>query len=237
MIQVAICDDENIVCEQLSEYCQRWGSKHHQTVATRRYNSPEILLADYRDDMDILLLDIQMGSMNGLQAAQQLRALGKNVCILFVTNMRDYAIACYHVRPFSFLTKPLLYEEFELEFTSAVQNVMDARTRSLIFRTKEGICKIAVQKIEYIEVNDHMLTVGQTDGVQTACYGSISSIQGQLESQGFLRCHSAFLINQAFIRDIGRASLTTVSGKSIPISKHRRAALLAGIARYAGLRI
>lgn len=237
MIRVVICDDEITMCNQLEEYCKRWGQQHNIIVTVRRYNNPGIFLADYRDDTDILLLDIQMEKMDGLQVAQKLRQQEKNVCILFVTNRQDYAIACYRVRPFSFLPKPLAYEDFALEFGNAVQNVMDSRTHDLVVRTPQGLHKLSVQAIEYIEVNDHMLTVHQADGVEKVCYGSISSIRDQLAQHGFLRCHSAFLVNQAYIRDIRRSDLITVSGKCIPISKHRRAALLEDIARFAGMRI
>ena len=44
MIRVVICDDEITMCNQLEEYCKRWGQQHNIIVTVRRYNNPGIFL-------------------------------------------------------------------------------------------------------------------------------------------------------------------------------------------------
>ena len=237
MIRIAICDDERNICELLEKYCKKWALNNNVSVSIRCYEDPVILLADYRDDTDIVFLDIQMERMDGLEAAKKLRELGKDVCLFFVTNRQDYAVACYKVRPFSFLLKPVSYEDFQGEFATAIRRVLDFRDSYLTINSSEGISRINIRNIEYIEVSDHRLTFHESDGKSYISYGSISSLEEQLAEHGFFRCHSAFLINQAYIKSVRKTELYLASGKNIPVSKHRRADFLEQIAKYEGTRI
>jgi len=86
-VKFTICEDEKEVAEQLREYVQRVVESINESAEITIFTDGEQLLAHYPNDTDILLLDIMMGQMDGMEVARRLRDLKKDVCIIFVTSM------------------------------------------------------------------------------------------------------------------------------------------------------
>lgn len=237
MINVSICDDEQGSIDILLKYIERWAAKSGENIKTKTYCSPRILLADFSDDVDILLLDIRMKELDGIETARALREKNRNVCILFITSIAEAAIECYRVRAFSFLTKPLSYAEFELEFSDAVRTVTDKKDEYLYVNSDNTLHKIRLHDILYIEVLNHTIALRLRDGQRIESYGSLKDIEGRVEGKGFFRCHSGYLINHSYISEIGSTRIKMSDGSLVPLSRHRKAEFLSEVCRYVGVRI
>jgi two-component system, LytTR family, response regulator LytT len=237
MINVSICDDEQSGIDVLLKYIDRWASQHKENIKTKTYHSPDILLADFDGSVDILLLDIKMKEMNGVETARILRKRNSEVCIIFITSMAEAAIECYSVRAFSFLTKPLSYAEFDLEFTDAVRVTTGRRDDYLLINTDNSLNKVNIHNILYIEVLDHTISLHLNDGRQLQCYGSMRDFESRVKDKGFFRCHSGYLVNYSYIEKISSSQIQLRGGAQIPLSRHRKNEFLSEICRYVGVRI
>lgn len=237
MLRIVICDDEKVICDQLSEYITRWAEENDEETEVRSYTMASVMLADYKDDTDILLLDIMMDGMNGLDAAKELRRRGKEVRMIFITSMTGYAIECYKVRAFGFLTKPVSYEEFRLEFSDAARSILENKARYIMIRSGGDLNKINVNDILYLEVKNHIVTVYLNDGSRINCYQAMKILEGELGGYGFFRCHAAFLVNQRFITKIRQNELELRGGIIIPVSRQKRQGFLDELTAYVGMRI
>lgn len=109
MIRIAVCEDEEVQAEYLKTLLDRWQELAGVSAAVDVYRSAEQFLfeAEEQKTYDIMLLDIQMGEMNGLDLARRVRERDKRVRIVFLTGVADYAIEGYEVGALRYLLKPV----------------------------------------------------------------------------------------------------------------------------------
>ena len=232
-VKFTICEDEKEVAKQLSEYVQRVVESMNESAEITIFTDGEQLLAHYPNDTDILLLDIVMGQMDGMEVARRLRDLKRDVCIIFVTSMAQYAIEGYKVRAFSFLTKPIQYEEFRLEISMAIDKVLKMRGKELVLKSNQKYYRINSQEIYYIEVQNHKISIHlKHDTIEFT--GKLSDLEEELKTCGFARCHAAFLVGFRYIRIIGNDCLILDGEQVIPISRNRRKSFLQAMTEYVG---
>ena len=135
MLDVAIVDDEKEVREELAQMVLRFASQEGIRAKTHAYVDGADLLAalDAGEAVhDIVLLDIEMAQVSGMDAAHELRRRGCDAQIVFVTNMAQYAIRGYEVGAFDFVVKPVEYRVFAFKFKRVVEAVRTpARPRGL----------------------------------------------------------------------------------------------------------
>ena len=97
MIRIALVEDEAEVRAQLQGYVQRHTRQYGTEFAVTEFADGMELLDDYRPVYDILFLDVEMKHLDGMETARRVRELDKDVIIVFITNMAQYAIGGYAV--------------------------------------------------------------------------------------------------------------------------------------------
>ena len=111
--RVAIVDDSNIDAEYVQSIVNAWARERQAGVQTQRFASAENFLFHYAEDKewDILLLDIEMGAMDGISLAKRIRQDNETVQIVFVTGFGDYISEGYEVSALHYLMKPVKQEK------------------------------------------------------------------------------------------------------------------------------
>ncbi|MCR4868760.1 MAG: response regulator, partial [Lachnospiraceae bacterium] len=95
MIHIAIVEDEELYRKQLMEYLRDYEREQSVSFDVRTYTDGAEIAEDYPGDLDIILMDIQMKFMDGMTAAEKIRRLDRQVVLMFITNMTQYAIRGY----------------------------------------------------------------------------------------------------------------------------------------------
>ena len=97
--KIAICDDFAADRKYLSSLCERWSRHNCYRIQISEFTSAENFLFYYAEkkDFDILLLDIEMGAMDGVTMARKLRQDNQTVQIIFITGYADYISDGYEV--------------------------------------------------------------------------------------------------------------------------------------------
>ena len=119
MIRVAIVEDEEAVREQLLGYVQRYTRQYGTTFEVRTFSDGVEILEGYRPVFDLILLDVEMKHLDGMETAQRIRALDSDVMIVFITNMAQYAIKGYAVGALDYVLKPVPYFAFSQQLQKA----------------------------------------------------------------------------------------------------------------------
>lgn len=233
MRKIAICDDEPYIREMLCDYLNSLQEKINQQFLITCYTNGEDLLKQMNPDTDLLLLDIKMGDLSGMQAAHRLRAAGLNTCIIFITSMVQYALEGYEVHAFAFIRKPLRYPQFERTILAALQALESQAKHNLLLRRGNTLDSISIDSILYVETLDHTSVVVTENG-RMEYNISLSKIAAELDACGFGICHKSYLVNFRQIRSIQSASLLLSDQESLPISKHRRKYFLEQFTKYMG---
>ena len=115
MIRIAVCDDDRIVRESIVKALRRYERDNGMEFEVLEYAAADALLVSYPAELDLILLDIYMPGIDGMDAARAIRQFDQDVCIIFITTMYQRAIEGYKVRAFGFIRKPVSYEEFSHE--------------------------------------------------------------------------------------------------------------------------
>lgn len=233
MRNIAIVEDEDLAAQALIDHIKQYEAQTGQRFQIFRFVNGADFLEDYRAVYAVVFLDVQMPKMNGLETALQLRRCDKNVSIIFITNLVQYALKGYEVDAVSYLIKPVSYYDFSMKFKKALDIYLLNEDRSFTVNTPGGLCRISTDKLMYVEIMNHRLFYHLIDDV-IEMTGVLSGVEQQLNRFGFLRCNKCYLVNPKFIVKV-KSSTVQVGDNLLQISRPRRAAFLAELANwYAG---
>lgn len=109
MLRIAVVDDDAAFQGQIKEFIERSLQKENEHFSVRCYRDGVSFLSEYQSDYDIIIIDIMMPFMNGIEVARKLREHDKNVLVMFITATADFAIRGYEVSAVDYILKPLSY--------------------------------------------------------------------------------------------------------------------------------
>ena len=231
--KIAVCDDEKAMLRQLSLYLDQIQEETGERYDLFYYTSAEELLDHLPIDVHVILLDISMGDMSGMECAKILRGRGCEAAVFFITSMTEYALEGYEVHAFAFLPKPLIYSELKERLADCFSWMDRKRKAVLPVETAGGMELLPIEEILYAEVYQHELSFVLCGRVVTGTL-QLSQVAERLEPHGFFRCHRSYLVNMVQIRRIDPDVITMQNGTTVPISKHRRKAFLDAFSNYMG---
>ena len=159
LIHVAIVEDEPLFVQQLKEYIGRYEKDRGRRIKITTFADGEDITDDYRGGYDIILMDIQMRFMDGMTAAEKIRTLDHEVIIMFITNMIQYAVRGYEVDAMDYVVKPVEYFAFSQKLDKAIGRMKKAVQTYISVPTEDGLQKLAVSDIYYIESQGHNMHV------------------------------------------------------------------------------
>ena len=221
MIRIAVAEDEQNTYEMIHAFLERYASEKQLKIQVKHFHNGFEITDSYKPEYDIILMDVDMPLINGIDAARKIRLLDPAVIIIFITNLSQYAIQGYSVQAFDYILKPLSYFPFSEFFGRAVSRLQNIEnTPYYTIRMKDGIRKVAVRDIYYIEINNHTLYYHTASGTFQAT-GKMKEIENALSKYDFSRCNNGYLVNLAHVDSI-RDNDTVVHGETLPISRSRK---------------
>jgi DNA-binding LytR/AlgR family response regulator len=174
-------------------------------------------------DIDLLICDIEMPEMSGLQFVKSLRI---TPMVIFVSAHRDYALDCYEVSPVDFLLKPLDLNRFlksieKVRLRYLNQNGMVEIEPYFFIRENLNNVQIPYKDVIYMKAQENFLQI-VTSTKSFLPILSISKMEEQIKGDRFLRVHRSFLVNRSEISLIGKNEIMLSNGLSIPIGDQYR---------------
>ena len=216
--QIAVCDDEKTEREYLQSLVRDWARDRSFFVQVKTYASAEEFLFQYEEEkaLDILLLDIEMGVINGVELARELRRGNERIQIVFITGYPDFMAEGYEVDALHYLLKPVSSFKLGSVLDKAVKNL--GKKERYIFLTVDGEERlIPVCEILYVEAFAHSAVLVLTEG-EAETRDSISELETLL-GKDFIRCHRSYLVNLSRIRRITRTDVILEDDVYVPLSR------------------
>lgn len=232
MLRIAVVEDEPECCAMIQNMLQQYEAEHQMQMAVTAFSDGSGLMEHYKKDFDILLLDIEMPELNGMDAAEQIRRQDGDVVIVFITNMAQYAIKGYEVDALDFILKPINYYTFSMRFTRAVSRVKKKQDRWICLNLADGMKRLEISRIYYIEIQNRMLHYHTQDG-EYIVRGTLKNVQEQLENCHFVKCNHWYLVNLQHVSEI-KKNIVVVAGSELEVSRRMRTAFLAAVTDYMG---
>ena len=218
-MRIAICDDNQTFAQTLANYIE--AEYKSLDLLIEFFGSGEELVDYYQADkkgFDIILLDIEMKQITGLEAAHQIRKVDTQTVIIFITSHDELASMGYEVAAFRFLTKPVKPAKL-IEALEAVR-AQNNNAKTIHISNAEGEYTINVSDILFIEAQNQQVLIQTNDGefVQRC---AISDFVDELAKYDFVSVHRSYLINLRHVKGLNKQEVTMEDGTVLPISRLR----------------
>lgn len=229
MIKVAIVDDEKNEQIALRRLIERYADETGTAFSVECFNGGVHFIDKYTP-VDLVLTDINMGSLNGVETCKQLRIKDPEVIIVFITNYSGYALQGYSVHAFDFLIKPVSYDIFSILMKKVIGILEKRGDEKYVTLKGDGVSRIKLSDIYYIEITGHKRVYHTTNG-DLFDWGQLNDLEKELSEYGFSRCHASYLVNLKYVRKID--GLELYIGKTvIPISRVKRKPFIDSVSEY-----
>lgn len=230
-VSIAVCDDEPLDREQTARMTKEILMEEDIPTQISAYSDGASLLDAVKSGkvFQILLLDVMMEDLNGIDLASELRRQGNHTDIVFISSNRDMALRGYEVSAARYLAKPLEPERLR----EALLYCCEARLgqKEILLPSAGGWTRIFPPDIIYAESWERGVRLVLKDG-QSEANVKISDLAAMLPERQFVLCHRTVLVNLACVRSIRYCELETKTGKLLPISKYRQAETRRKFMRY-----
>lgn len=232
MYRIAIVEDQPEESRKLIEHLERYCREHDALLQFRTFSDGLTFLECYEPGYDVILMDIEMPHMNGIDVARRLREIDENVCLIFVTIMAKYAIEGYEVRALDFILKPVEYQDVSLKLQRALDMRDKFARKELTVVTPVGMQRFEIDELYYIEVVNHTLYFHTKKGIYME-RSTIKQREEKLVQHGFSRCSNSFLVNLRYVRSVVNDRIT-VNDRSISIGRTKRKKFLQDLTDFLG---
>ena len=226
MIRIAIVEDDKEVQAQLADYIRRYERQFGRMFELSLFDDGDEIVSDYRAVYDIILLDVQMRRMDGMAAAERIRQMDKDVLLIFITNMAQFAIRGYAVDALDYVLKPVPYFAFSQQLQKAVARLRARQKTFLTVPVEGGLRLVDVASLYYLESEGHKVRLYGEEGELTVS-GTLKSFEEKLAGKPFARCNSGYLVNLAQVMGgsrtpcrWGRMNCRSAAPKRKPSWKH-----------------
>ena len=215
--KVAICDDSDADRRYIMDMVRSWASAAGHEVQIDGFPSAESFLFRYaaESDYDILLLDIEMGAMDGVTMAKELRKSNDTVQIIFITGYSDYISEGYEVAALHYLMKPVNEEKLCLVLDRAAEKLAK-NERVLNFEVSGEMVRVPIYQIRYADVLGNYVTVHALTDVTVKM--TLGELEKQLDER-FYRVGRSALVNLTQISRVTRVEIRLNDGTAIPLPR------------------
>lgn len=230
MIRIAIVEDEITYADQLEEFLHQYEKEKAEAFEITRFSDGDGIVHHYKAKYDIILMDIQMKFMDGMSAAEEIRKADTEVIIIFITNMRQYAIRGYAVDALDYVVKPISYFAFAERLNKAVERIKRRARHHVLLNIRGGVIRLSAEDIYYVESQGHTLIYHTANGDYEST-GTMKQVEADLEPYGFCRGNKGYLINLAHV-DSMQDGCAIVRGEKLLLSRARKSVFMEALTNY-----
>lgn len=232
MLYIALCDDERKDLDTLTGFLEELPDAGYQMETVPLQSGAE-LVELYRQGrrFHLVVLDMMMEPLDGIETARQIRRYDTDVPILIVTATPEYAIDGYSVNASRYILKPVDRKAFLQEVRGVLDRSKTQKSHYYSFTCDSGIIKLGLDDIRYFESDLRTITV-HTHGPCYSFTGRIKALEQELAPYDFVRVHKSYIVNLRSVHRIFKDTVTLSDGGEIPLSKNRSKEIHALLLHY-----
>ena len=215
--RVAICDDSNTDAGYVRSILNSWAVTRQVSVQVETFASAESFLFHYAEDKayDILLLDIEMGAMDGVTMAKQVRKDNATVQIVFITGYSEYIAEGYEVAALHYLMKPVKEDKLFAVLDRALEK-QKQNERCLNLELSGEMVRIPFYEIRYLDVHQNYVTI---HGKQNyTIKRTLGEFENELDDR-FHRVGRAMILNLKYIQRVTKTDVHLSDGTVLPLPR------------------
>lgn len=215
--KIAICDDLESDRDYLKDLLNKWANDYSHLLNIDTFSSAESFLFHYEEakDYDILLLDIEMGLMDGVSMAKKIRQDNDSVQIIFITGYSDYIAEGYEVNALHYLMKPVKEEKFFSVLERAIEKI-SKNDVVLNMDSANGMVRVPIYQIRFAEVFGNYVTIHANDEVVVKM--TLNEVEKLLDER-FYRVGRSVIVNLNEVSRVTKTEIKLLDGTSIHLPR------------------
>lgn len=232
-IRIGVVEDDPTQCQRLLDFLNRYQTETGESFVVSVFDDGARLVERYQPVYDILLMDIQMKEMDGIEAAREVRKRDGDVVIVYITSAPQYAINGYEVGALSYLLKPVPWFGFQQELKRSIAQVRRRADDALIIETAGSSMRLTLADVLYFESIRHTIIIHTLSG-KLSITSSLKKMEEQLEGRGFFRSNSCYLVNLDHVAGVEDSDCLLSDGQRLRISRPRKKDFMAALSAHVG---
>lgn len=235
VFRVLLVEDDDSDAATLERELERYGVEHGVELSIHRETSA-FSVEELAPRFDLVLLDIELPGINGMEAAEALREHKIDVPLLFVTNLAQYAVHGYAVDALDFLVKPVTPASVTAALGKALRVARRRHETNYVVQSGGESTVIPLRDLIAVEVRAHDLVfhvVGQ-HSADVQAHGTLAAVERDLGGAAFVRISASCLVNMGRIRRVRRDSVIMDDGEELWFSRGKKRIAMQKIAEYLG---
>ena len=215
--RVAIVDDSTTDAEFVKGILNSWADLRQANIQAEVFPSAEAFLFRYAEDKDwdILLLDIEMGAMDGVTMAKRVRQDNETMQIVFITGYSDYIAEGYEVAALHYLMKPVNREKLLTVLDRALEK-RKQEERCLNLEAYGEMVRIPFYEIRYLDVHQNYVTVHAK--ADYTVKRTLGDFEKELDDR-FCRVGRAMILNLKYIQRVTKTEVRLSDGTVLPLPR------------------
>ena len=234
-MRVAICDDDRESRARLRSLIKQ----QEPDCEVACFDTGKRLL-EARQHFDILLLDIQMEDMSGIEVARVLRINRERTIVIFVTALKEYAAEAFEVEAFNYLLKPLESGAVCEMLDFVIAHLLTKKDKIFGINTKKGCVNVNYSEIVHVENVARRMWVTLKNGKSFQSVGIRDSFEKQvgclLQEENFIQPHKSYVVNLDYVSSYTTTMLHMENNSDIPISRRNSLEVKKRYLKYLTLR-
>lgn len=221
-MRIVICDDNPIERNNLLEVATHISKSEGYDAEFEVFENAKQMLFELEDKLeliDVMLLDINMPGIDGMEAASKLRSKGYIGEIVFITVSKEHMLMAFDVRAFNYIVKGETDSTKTVKIIKDVFEIASEKSKEYMLFTGIGEYRnIAINDIKYFEVRGKIITV-YYGSKSFEFISTIGKLENLLFTKGFLRVHRSFLVALQYIKTFAYDGITLLDHKEIPVGR------------------
>lgn len=219
-LKIAVVEDDETQLTYVKELMKKWFTGTQNSLKLVTCESAEEFSFKYMEtlDFDLILLDIMLREMNGMELAKQIRRKDKTVQIAFLTGVKDYVFEGYEIGVIRYLLKPVQEKELYKLLEECLVKSHHNSNEYFVFPYQGESVRLSYSNIIYLQVNGHYLQMISVDKTYE-WKGSLSNTWDVLDKHRFFLANRSTIINLEHVTKITREQCYFEDGQAVSISR------------------
>lgn len=219
VLRIAICDDTQSFLFETQQIARQWPNRPAGMSVMLFGDADSLIEAHKENPFDIILLDVVMPLLNGIQAAAEIRRHDPNVKIVFLSVSPEFAVDSYTVKADNYLLKPVDKQRF-FNCLDELYAQLKESNKAVTVKSTAAVHRIKLQEIEYLESQGKHVLFSLSAGQSIYGTDPLYAHEKLLTLEdGFFKCHRSYIVNIHKIRTFTQKEITMNCGARIPISR------------------
>ncbi len=223
-MNIVICDDSKSDALAAKEVIkQALNELHIKTEFDYYSNATDIerKLIIKKEPLDILILDIDMPEISGLELAEKLRAENLNLIIIFLSAHEEFVYKAIEFQPFRYIRKIKLELEMPVAIRSAIRVLKANSDKQIALHTDDGEIRVMITDIMYFETEKRKAAIHLKNGSKLFVNKTISQIQELISRESFIMIHRSCVVNADYVKKISNSIIMLDNKEKLLVSRTR----------------